>query len=110
MRFDDVSSFYRANDSLRQTAMHFGISEGKCRKILITTGDYRSPRTDEILRLVDAGLSLEDISRELSIGISAINAHLPYSKGEYNVDQPTVNAQRIRRHRDKIAANDGKEN
>ncbi len=96
MTFDSVASYYRRTGSLKQTTIHFNISMGKCRKILITTGDYSSPLSIQILKLLEQGLSEPEICEKLGKSKSTINSHIPYSKGAYLSDSPTQNAIRIR--------------
>jgi hypothetical protein len=96
MTFDEVSRFYNSGESIKSTARHFKISETKCRKILITTGDYYSALSKEISELLSHGLTMQEIGCALGKSASAISSNTPYSKCEYNATNPSDNAKRIR--------------
>lgn len=99
----EIITAYHATGSIRATAKQTGFSAPTVRKILITAGEYASPRTDEIKKLMESGLSVEEIARELNCTISAIHSFLPYSKGCYAVGEKTENAKRIAACRQKQA-------
>ncbi len=98
--FEKVATHYRSTGSLRETSSFFGFSLGKCRKILITTGDYSSPLSLKVAGLLEEGQSPEEISSELGISNAAVNSYLPYSKGIYNADAPSTNSLAIRKWRE----------
>ena len=104
MTFEQVASYYEKSGSIRDTAQNFNISHGKCRKILLTVGVLSSPVSDAVAKLYANGLSVEQISEQLGIKPSAVNANLPYQKGMYDSDTPTENAIRIRKHRAKTGS------
>lgn len=102
MTFEDVSAYYlTCGKALNQTADHFGISKNKARKILITTGDFVSPLSARVSALLEAGMSTAEIAEELHMREKTIEDYVPYRKGVYNADEPSPNAIRIRRHRQK---------
>lgn len=103
MNYSSVSSYYKQTESIKRTAEHFNISVGKCRKILITSGDFSSPLSLKISELIDAGKTTKEIMDLLGKSNSTVNAHIPYSKGLYLSESPSKNALRIRKHRKKEA-------
>lgn len=96
---DRIVNLYKHGASIKECSRATGLSHGKIRKILITDGLYTSQREQEIARMTAQGLTDAEIMAELNIGKSALNAHRPYCKGEYNGDTPTANAVRIKKHR-----------
>lgn len=84
MNFDAVSTYYKRTESLKKTTAHFNISMGKCRKILITTGDFSSPLSITVSQLLSQGMSPKEIEKKLNKSRTAINGYIPYSKGEYD--------------------------
>ncbi|BAL84751.1 hypothetical protein SELR_pSRC401000 (plasmid) [Selenomonas ruminantium subsp. lactilytica TAM6421] len=88
---------YKASESIKEVARKSGLSFGKVRKILITEGAVRYERTDELTKLMQQGLSIEQAAERLGISTKLANNYIPYSKGEYRSDSPTLNALRIRK-------------
>lgn len=89
------------NLSCEAIADRLHISAQKVKRILITAGLYQTPRTEEITAMRDRGMSVEEIAEELKITVAAVQANLPYIKGQYRAEYPTKNAMAIRRSRDK---------
>ena len=96
-----------ADDHTPQTlvAEKFGISRLKVRKILITTGDYVSPMTKEILQLKAQGKRAEEICEILEISRSTLNSYLPYEKGVYKLERVSAGAERVARWRERKKSN-----
>lgn len=107
MTVDQMIAGYKQGHSLRRISADAGLSYQKCRKILITAGVYSSPKADRINELAAAGLTKDQISEQLKIKPETVEAYLGYKKGAYNSDEPTVNALRIRKCRDKKRAREG---
>ena len=82
------------------------LSAPKVKRILITSGLYSTPRTEEIAAMRRQGMTVEQIAEELGITVAAVQAHLPYIKGHYMAEYPTINALRIRRSREKKSKGD----
>lgn len=98
---DGVLNIYNKTGSIKETSRICGISEQKVRKVLITKNAYSTPLSDKISSLSNRGLTPLEISKKLNISRAAVNSYMPYAKGVYNSDNPTENAQRIRKSRDK---------
>lgn len=74
--------------SIRNTAIVFGISRNKVRKILVTQGELHSPLTDEIVRLRGEGMDIREVARTLGISIATVSVAMPYGTGrEEEVDE-----------------------
>ena len=60
-------------------------------------------RAQQVRELYIAGLTESAISEQLGISNKAVNSYLPYTKGEYGVEDASTNAKKIRRWRAKKA-------
>lgn len=99
MTAEQIINFYDQCQSIAETGRHFGVSDHKIRRVLISAGVYMTAQSREILKLYEEGLSPEEIGERLKLSRSAVFSNLPYSKGQYNSDTPTENAIRIRKCR-----------
>ena len=89
-----VCSFYgrpykqddTARPTIRDTAVKFGLSPMKVRKILITGGLFRTEETDEIQQLYATGHTIKEIAGIKNISTASVNASLPYGKTMYGLD------------------------
>lgn len=95
--FTAVARLWKQKCSQREIANRLSISEPKVRKILITIGAIK---TDES-QLFATGLSIEEIADKLGKSPKAGLGRLPYTKGQYGAEYPSINALRIRKSREK---------
>lgn len=98
---DSLISYYESCGSVRETAARFDYSPQKVRKILIDAGRYASPRSILINQMYDAGKTREEIADCLGVTKKTVDGYLPYSKCVYNAPNPSRNALRIRKCRQK---------
>ena len=92
-----VSRLWEQQLSQKEISRRLGISEQKVRKILITIGAVET----DISRMYASGMTAEEIADRLGISKKAVNGHIPYQKGIYNAEYPTLNALAIRKSRSK---------
>lgn len=76
----------------RTIAKRAGISLQKVRKILITAGAWSDETSEKIGKLRANGMSVPEIAEELGVKTNTVWSYLPYSKGMYNQEYPTINA------------------
>lgn len=94
--YEEVLTAYRKRKTLRGAASEAGVSVYTVRRVLITAGLYKSPKTKRIRELSAAGMPMKDIAEMLHITPNAVSGHMPYRRG-CRADWPeTENAQRIR--------------
>lgn len=93
--FRAVIRLYAHEYSLKEIARRLEISEQKARKILITVGIIETVES----KMLASGKSVSEIASILGKTENAVHARIPYSKGQYNAEYPTVNALRIRKCR-----------
>lgn len=92
-----VLRLWEQDTSQKEIARRLRISEQKVCKILVSSGAIE---TDES-KLQKSGLTVQQIAEKLGKSEKAVLARIPYEKGIYNAEYPTINALRIRKTRDK---------
>ena len=92
-----IIDLYHTLGAIKPTSRAVGVSEQTVRRTLIASGEYTSPRSQEITAMIEAGKTTDDISAELGISRTTVNGYMPYSKGSY-FNPPSKNALRIRKH------------
>lgn len=95
----ELIDLYRRHKSLLRVAKETGMSQAKAKKILVGVGAYSTPKIKKIREMYSRGYGAEEIAKTLQIGVKAVNAYLPYTKGMYNTDNPTKNAENLRKWR-----------
>ena len=94
--YTSVIRLWEQQCSQKEIARRLNLSEAKVRKILITAGFVKTP---ESVMLAD-GLTPAEIAAKLGKSLKAVNGNLPYSKGMYDAEYPSINALRIRQSRE----------
>lgn len=87
--------------SIKKIAVRTDSSEQKIRKILISLGLYTSEIAKNIADMTAQGMGIKQIADALGISQKAVQAHMPYIKGAYGKEYPSINALRIRKCRAK---------
>lgn len=95
--FTAVARLYEQGLSTNEIARRLSISQQKVRKILISIGAIETVES----RMQAAGLNVGEICARLNKSRNAVLCRLPYSKGMYMAEYPTINAIRIRKSRQK---------
>lgn len=103
MTIDDVIIAYKQWGSIKETARRLEISEGVVRKCLVGCGIIDTPLTRRIAELQSQGVTQTDIAQAIGVSVSCVNANTPYDRGMMIEPSQTVNAQRIRKCREKKA-------
>lgn len=93
--FTSVLRLWEQRLSQKEISRRLDISEQKVRRILLTAGAIE---TDES-RLYDRGMPVADIAAKLGKSEKAVIQRLPYSKGMYGAEYPSLNALKIRQCR-----------
>lgn len=101
MTTEDVVEEYQKRNSIKETARRLDVSHGVVRKCLISHGLFETPLTQEVAERIAAGIPQKEIAEQLGISYSWVNANLPYERGITITPSQTVNAQRIRKCREK---------
>ena len=96
---DITKELYDRKLSYRQIAKEIDLSVSKVIKLLITGGVYSSDICRKINQLYASGKSILEIQKSLNISRASVQAYLPYKKCVYNAKELSLNAERIRRYR-----------
>lgn len=88
------------------------ISALKARKLLITAGEragdsgayYTTPIADAVQYMHHSGMSIEEIGEKLALSHASVIGYLPYTKTVYSMKQLSVDAERIKRFRERQKA------
>lgn len=104
-----VIDMYSNGISMKQIGFSLNISPQKIRRILITFCGYTTSRIRTINEMYDTGMSIDEIAEHLELTRKVVINNLPYTKGIYNLESPSRNAQNIRKWRSKIAGRSTRE-
>ena len=102
--YDDRKERSEDAPSLSYVAESLCISKPKARKLLITAGYYSTALSRKIQALQCAGLCVSEIMERTGLGQTSVHCYLPYSKGAYNLDNPTLYAEQGRLYRKRKCA------
>ena len=68
----------------------------RVRKMLVTAGCFSTSISREVQDLHKKGLSLSEIMKSTGLGRASVYSYLPYTKGVYKLDDPSLNAEQNR--------------
>ena len=95
---DDKWLEIMGNDpTINETAQAFSITMHKVRKLLITGGYYNTETYRRIRDLRNEGNSIEEIAEVLDMIPATVRTYLPYERVIYNLEERSVNADRLQR-------------
>ena len=94
-----ILEIYRRRQTIKATAREAGCSEGVVRKVLVGAGIIKTPLTERIAELRNAGMTQSDIAELLGLSDTCINVNTPYIGKSYLDKNKTLNAIRIAKWR-----------
>ena len=80
-------------------ADRFSISPIKARKLLITSGAYKTPLSEYIGKLFRNGKTVKEIQNLTGLCAASVSGYLPYRKTVYNLESTTKYVEHLRRYR-----------
>ena len=89
IRSDGYSTIVSVANALQITPI-------KVRKMLITAGYYSTAMSRKVQALQDEGYSVREIMEETGLKKASVNGYLPYTKGAYKLESPTLYAEQGR--------------
>lgn len=101
LEIEEMVKRYKQGTAINLISDTANTSVGKVIKILVTEGVYSSETYDTIKELRMDGIPESEIAKICGLGKSAMDMYTPYTKGVYSSDNPTDNALRIRKSREK---------
>lgn len=97
--FDDRTDRDPDLPSMNEVAREMDVTIIKLKRLLITGGYYSSATSRDVQRLVKAGKGTEEICETLNIHPATYYSCIPYSKGAYNLKEPSLCADQNARSR-----------
>ncbi|MCD8154658.1 MAG: hypothetical protein LUF78_08245 [Clostridiales bacterium] len=101
---DAAVEIYTEKNSLHAVADELELNVIKVRKLLITAGAYQSDTAEDVSRLQKDGKTISEIMSTLHLSKSSVNSYLPYTKIPYKADELSLNAERIKKYRERRTA------
>ena len=101
--YDDRERQDKNHVSLNEVAAEFDITAMKARKLLITAGVYSTELSRKIQFLHESGKKIPEIERIVGLSRASVHSYLPYSKGSYNLQELSTNAERTKLYRERKA-------
>ncbi|MCD8232746.1 MAG: hypothetical protein LUD14_13270 [Clostridiales bacterium] len=101
--YTQVTADYEETHSVRKTAQNCHTSMVTAQRILITAGLWSSKSSTQVKKLLEQGMTADQIAQELSLTKDAVYAYMPYSRGNYGVKQ-TEDSQYSRDYRERMEA------
>ena len=95
----ELREVYEESDSLEMLAAEMNITLLKLRKLLITAGIFTSDICAEVNELYQAGKKIPEIMELTGLSRASVHSYLPYTKGIYNAEEISLNAERCRAYR-----------
>ena len=100
--FDDRIERSEDAPSIRDVAKAMDTTPLRVRKMLVTAGVYSTKLSRKVQSLYEEGRSIQQIMDETRLKRASVHAYLPYVKGNYNLPETTLNAERKRVFRKRI--------
>lgn len=100
--YDDRIERSEDAPSIRDVANAMNTTPLRVRKMLVTAGAYSTKLSRRVQSLYDEGCSIQQIMDETGLKRASVHAYLPYVKGNYNLSDSTLNAERKRVFRKRI--------
>lgn len=97
--FDDRTERGPDLPSMNEVARKMDVTIIKLKRLLITGGFYSSATSRDVDRLVKKGKGIEEICETLNIRPATYYSCIPYSKGAYNLKEPSLCADQNARSR-----------
>ena len=96
----DICDAYLSLGSIKKTAEHAGCSWNRVIKSLSSSGILINDTHEIILNLFDAGMTPEQIAKQVGISIKTVQAYLPRMRPAYGENR-SKNAEKIKEWRDR---------
>ena len=100
--YHQIIRTYLDTESVKDTAAICNVSTVKVRKVLITEGMWSSRTSVEIQHYLSIGKTTAKIAHILCTTEKAVQQYLPYSRGLYGGDNPSVSAVNSALYRERI--------
>ena len=100
---DDRKERSKEAPSISAVARELNTTTIRVKKMLVTAGFYSTAISRKVQTLHENGADMQEIMRQTGLKEASVYSYLPYSKGVYNLDNPTLCAEQNRRFRKRKA-------
>lgn len=97
--YDDRGERDASHPTMNEVAREMGITIIKLKRLLISGGFYSSATSRDVQNMFKAKKSIEQICEALNIRPATVYANLPYSKGVYKLQEPSLYSDQSVRYR-----------
>ena len=94
--FDDRDGREDELPSVRFVAEEMDTTILRVRKLLITADYYSTEMSRRVREMAEKGSSMKEIMEETGLGRASVYSYLPYQRLAFNLNQSTVNADRLK--------------
>lgn len=101
---DDRTERSKDAPSILSVATAMNTTTIRVKKMLITAGYYSTSISRKVQELHKTGMTMQEIMDATGLKEASVYCYLPYSKGVYNLDDPTLCAEQNRLFRKRKAA------
>ena len=89
-------------ESIKETVEALGISVIKARKVILTEGLWSSKKSLEIQHYLNLEKTTLEIADILNTTEKVVQQYLPYTRGLYNLDNPSISSINCSSYRERI--------
>ena len=100
--YKNIIKGYLETSSVKKTAGNLGVSEVRVRKVLLTEGLWSSRTSILIQHYLEQNNTTAQIADKLHTTVKAVQQYLPYSRGIYMGEHPSVSAVNSAEYRKRI--------
>ncbi len=105
--YNRIVKSYQESGSVKTACEQGDVSEVTARRVLITEGLWSSKTSRRVMELLQSGLTVDEIAKEMSVSKNAVAAYMPYSRGMYG-NTLTENSKNAKEYRTrKVKAHEG---
>lgn len=97
--YDDRKERSKGAPSLSAVAREMNTTTIRVKKMLVTAGFYSTATSRKVQELLQNGADMQEIMSQTGLKDASVYSYMPYSKGVYNMDDPTLCAEQNRRYR-----------
>lgn len=100
--YQQIIDTYKETGSVKKTAEALNTYPIKVRRVLITEGLWHSKTSDQVVELMNQGLSVAEIAEKLVISEKNVQSYMPYRRGQYGGENRSNAAIRSEEYRERM--------
>lgn len=99
MPYDDREPHDQNAPTLLAVAEEMQTTTLRVRKLLITANMYSTETARNVQEMTRRGMTIGEIMKQTALGHASVSSYLPYKKGAYELDKPTLYSEQGKRYR-----------